>query len=252
MEISGIPPPGRRGMRPRKKMSLSDNSSVFRIVVLLSGRGSNFRAIQEALKGVRTNARIVCVLSDRPKAQGLEYAASEGLPVRVVSRRIKERTLPDFHRELEEVIASENPDLVVLAGFMRVLPPELVRRFEGRIVNIHPSLLPSFRGLDAQGQALRAGVALAGCSVHYVTEELDGGPIIGQAAVPVFADDTEETLSERILRQEHRIYPRVVLAIASGEISLSSEGKVVRPKNTLDGSSGSAQAAAEEAILSLR
>ena len=199
----------------------------FRIVVFLSGRGSNFRAIAEALDA-SAPAAIVRVISDRKSAAGLEYAASRGIPCTVIPRSAGTQTPDEFHCRLEEAAAAENPDLIVLAGFMRILSPGFVMRFAGKVVNIHPSLLPSFRGLDAQGQALAAGVTIAGCTVHYVTQDLDGGPIIAQAAVAVLPGDTGETLSERILREEHVLYPAVVLAIARGEVALGKDGRVER------------------------
>lgn len=202
-------------------MAESKNNPL-RVAVLLSGRGSNFSALLDAIARDALPVEIVLVLSDQPSAAGLELARSRKLDTAVVRRRPNDRTNEEFNAELAQVLEKASPDLVVLAGFMRVLTNDLIGAFPGRIINIHPSLLPSFKGLSAQRQALEAGVQLAGCSVHVVVEELDSGPILAQAAVPVLPGDTEETLSARILRQEHRILPAVVAAIARGELILGT------------------------------
>lgn len=193
---------------------------MFRIAVLLSGRGSNFRAIFEDLEARPLNIEIVGVISDNPKADGLLFAQSKKLPCFVIERKKKEQPLEAFHFTLTQTILDLNPDLIVLAGFMRLLPANLVEAFDGKIVNIHPSLLPAFKGLRAQQQALDAGASQAGCTVHYVVPEMDAGAIIEQVAVPIIPGDTEESLSARILVEEHKLYPAVIRMIAEGKIRL--------------------------------
>ena len=174
-------------------------------VILISGRGSNMRSIAEA--GLALDLR--AVISDRPGARGLEWAASKSIPTRVVDHRAF-AARDAFDRALGDAIAAHDPDLVLLAGFMRVLGDDFIRRFPRRILNIHPSLLPSFPGLHTHRRALAAGVKLHGATVHVVTPALDSGPIVVQAAVPVLDGDTEEALAGRVLAQEHRIYPQAV------------------------------------------
>ncbi|MBX5496217.1 MAG: phosphoribosylglycinamide formyltransferase [Bryobacteraceae bacterium] len=186
-----------------------------KLAILLSGRGSNFQAIADAVAAGRIhNAEIGIVISNRPEARGLEIARERGLPAVCIpsqglSREAHDRMVVDQLRKLEV-------DLVCLAGYMRLLSPLFISAFPHAILNIHPSLLPSFPGLNAQRQALEHGVKITGCTVHFVNEALDAGPIILQAAVPVKDDDTEETLSQRILREEHRIYPEAVDIVLSG------------------------------------
>lgn len=198
-------------------------NKAFRVVVLISGRGSNLRSLHSSLEADGLPIEIVAVLSDKKSARGLEFASEEGIPTRVVPRRAKERSNAEFNTALAEAAEEFKPDLVVLAGFMRIVTKEFISQFPNRIINIHPSLLPSFRGLDGQGQALTAGVKFAGCSVHYVREEVDAGPIIAQAVVPILSEDTDEMLNQRILAREHVILPAVVKAIAEGSISLVVE-----------------------------
>ena len=190
----------------------------FRLAVLLSGKGSNFRALAEAIRRDSLPIDVVLVISDQSQAAGLKSAEDLGIATTVVRRLPKERSNAEFNSALAEALSEKNPDLIVLAGFMRVLTPELISKFPGRIINIHPSLLPSFKGLHGQRQALDAGVKFSGCTVHVVVEELDSGPILAQAVVPVLAGDTEETLTARILREEHKLLPAVVRALVSGEI----------------------------------
>ena len=174
-------------------------------VVLISGRGSNMRSILEA----RTGLDIRAVISNRPDAKGLEWARSQSLPTQVVDHKAFP-TREAFDGALAQAIEPLRPDVILLAGFMRIFTPEFIARFPRRILNIHPSLLPSFPGLHTHRQALEAGVKLHGCTVHFVTPSLDSGPIVIQAAVPVLAGDTEETLAARVLEAEHRIYPQAV------------------------------------------
>ncbi len=201
-------------------MSQSKNSP-FRIAVMLSGRGSNFAALREHIVRENLPIEIVLVLSDQPEAAGLARAKGWGLNTAVVRRLPKERSNAEFNVDLARAVARAKPDLVVLAGFMRILTTEFISEFRGRAINIHPSLLPAFRGLHAQRQAIEAGVKLSGCTVHVALEELDAGPILAQAEVPVLADDTEESLAARILKEEHRILPAVVRDIAEGKIRIN-------------------------------
>jgi phosphoribosylglycinamide formyltransferase-1 len=181
------------------------------VVVLISGRGSNLRALLEA--GIPVSA----VISSRADAGGLEIAAARGVPAQVLEHR-GFAAREAFDETLAARIEACSPRLVALAGFMRILTPAFVRRFAGRIMNVHPSLLPAFQGLDTHARALAAGVKLHGCTVHFVTPELDSGPIVIQAAVPVRSDDTAEALAARVLRQEHVIYPRAVRWFLDGRL----------------------------------
>ena len=172
------------------------------IVILISGRGSNMEAIVKACAAEAWPARIAAVVSNRPDAAGLAFAKAHGIATAVVDHKaFAERA--EFDSALAAEVQAYQPDLIVLAGFMRILSSEFVRRFEGRIVNVHPSLLPSFTGLHTHRRAIAAGCKLAGVTVHFVTAELDHGPIIAQAIVPVLPDDTEATLSVRVLAREH-------------------------------------------------
>lgn len=184
-----------------------------RVVVLLSGRGSNFRAIAEAGLPVE----IVAVISNRPQAAGLTWARERGLQaVALDHTEFAEREM--FDTKLADEIERHQPDLVVLAGYMRILSPAFIARFEDRLLNIHPSLLPAFPGLKTHERALAEGVKIHGCTVHFVTAQLDHGPIVIQAAVPVRTDDTPDTLAARVLAQEHRIYPQAVRWFAEGRL----------------------------------
>lgn len=176
-----------------------------RLAVLLSGRGSNFQAIHEAIQRGELDAEIVCVISNRPDAPGIAKAREHGYAAEVVDH--KHFQTRDAHEDaVQRVLETARPDYIVLAGYMRLLSPSFVERWRNRILNIHPSLLPSFPGVNAQQQALEHGVKISGCTVHFVDENLDAGPIIVQRAVPVLPTDTVETLSARILEEEHRAY----------------------------------------------
>ncbi len=179
-----------------------------RIGILLSGRGSNFEAIADSVAAGRIQAEIAVVISNRAKARGLEAARERGLPAVSIPSKGLEREVYD--KMVIEELRRHDVDLVCLAGFMRLLSAHFVREFPQRILNIHPSLLPAFPGLDAQHQALHHGVKVSGCTVHFVDEQLDSGPILVQAAVQVANDDTEETLAAKILEQEHRIYTEAI------------------------------------------
>ena len=198
-----------------------------KVGVLISGRGSNLAALIEAAKASDYPAEIGCVVSNREAAPGLAIAASAGIATAIVSHRDH----PDresFDRAVSAQLERHGVELVVLAGFMRILSPWFPARWKDRLINIHPSLLPAFKGLHVQRQALDAGVRVSGCTAHLVTPDLDSGPIIAQAAVPVLPGDTEETLAARILRQEHRLYPLVVRWFGEGRIAIDGEKIVVR------------------------
>lgn len=196
-----------------------------RVGILLSGRGSNMVALVRAMQSGDIPAQPVIVLSNRPDAEGLARAEALGVPTEIVDHMaVKPRK--EHERRVIEALREARVDLVCLAGYMRLLTPVFVGAFRHRILNIHPSLLPSFTGLDAQRQALAHGVKIAGCTVHFVDEECDHGPIVVQAAVPVREDDTEATLSARILEQEHRIYAEAVRLFAEGRLAV--EGRRVR------------------------
>lgn len=180
-----------------------------RIVILISGRGSNMRSIVEACAAERWAASVVAVVSNRPDAGGLAYAAERGIATEVVDHRAH-ASRDAFDAALADCIDSHSPDLVVLAGFMRILGAPFVRRYEGRMLNIHPSLLPVFPGLHTHRRALEAGCKVAGATVHFVTPELDHGPIVIQAVVPVLPQDDEDSLAARVLALEHVVYPRAV------------------------------------------
>lgn len=182
-------------------------------VILVSGRGSNMRSIVEA----RTGLEVKAVISNRPEAQGLEWARSQGIPAVAIDHKAH-ATREAFDAALAAEIDRHAPDLILLAGFMRILTPVFMARFPRRILNIHPSLLPSFPGLHTHRRALDAGVKLHGCTVHVVTSALDAGPIVAQAAVPVLAGDTEESLAARVLQAEHRIYPQAVRWFLEGRV----------------------------------
>ena len=184
-----------------------------RLGILLSGRGSNFQAIHRAIKGGELAAEIACVISNVPDAAGLAYAQDHGLAHFALNSKGIQRA--DFDRQVIAILEQSRVELVCLAGYMRLLSKDFIAAYAGKILNIHPSLLPSFPGLHAQQQAFAYGVKITGCTVHYVDEGLDTGPIIAQAPVEVLKDDTEDTLSARILEQEHRLYPAAIQAVIS-------------------------------------
>jgi phosphoribosylglycinamide formyltransferase 1 len=197
-----------------------------RIGVLLSGRGSNFVALAESVSAGRIpDAEIAIVVSNREGAPGIDRAKERGIATQVVPSKGMEREAYD--RKVVAVLNEHNVDLICLAGYMRLLSPYFVASFPNRILNIHPSLLPSFPGLESQRQALEYGVKFAGCTVHFVDENLDAGPIVLQAAIPVRDEDTEATLSERILAEEHRIYSEAVNIVLDGKYKITGR-RVVR------------------------
>jgi phosphoribosylglycinamide formyltransferase-1 len=186
-----------------------------RLGILLSGRGSNFVAIADSIDEGRIDGEIAAVISNRPDAAGIEIARSRGLNVCVLPSRGLDREIYD--RQVVQELRKNNVELVCLAGYMRLLSGHFIREFPMRILNIHPSLLPAFPGLDAQHQALEHGVKYSGCTVHFVDEDLDSGPIIQQAAVPVHDEDTADTLAARVLKEEHRIYSEAIALVLSGK-----------------------------------
>ncbi|KVT75219.1 phosphoribosylglycinamide formyltransferase [Burkholderia territorii] len=200
-----------------------------KLVILISGRGSNMEAIVRACAQERWPAEVAAVIANRPDAAGLAFAASHGVATAVVDHRSFE-SRDSFDAALAAEIDRFAPDLVVLAGFMRILTPEFVRRYEGRLLNIHPSLLPSFKGIHTHQQALDAGVALHGASVHFVIPELDSGAIVAQGAVPVRAGDDAAALARRVLTVEHVLYPRAVRWFVEGRLRLENGRAVVAPE----------------------
>jgi phosphoribosylglycinamide formyltransferase 1 len=196
-----------------------------RTIIMISGRGSNMAALIEAARETGFPARIVGVLSDKADAPGLEIAARAGIATRVVART--DFANGDLHDgAVDEALEELDAEIVCLAGYMRRLSSGFVRKWSGRVINIHPSLLPLFRGLDSHKQALDAGVRIHGCTVHFVTPAIDAGPAIAQAAVPVLPDDSEDTLAARVLAAEHRLYPLALRIVAEGKVTMDGERAV--------------------------
>ena len=200
------------------------------IVILISGRGSNMEAIVRAQRAEAWPARIAAVISNRPDAKGLEFAAAHGIPTAVVDHKAH-ASREAFDAALQATIDGFAPDLVVLAGFMRILTSGFVAHYAGRMLNIHPSLLPAFPGLHTHRQALAAGVLEHGATVHFVTAELDHGPSVLQARIDVRAGDTEATLAERLLAQEHRIYPQAVRLFVEDRVSIDNGNVRISGRN---------------------
>lgn len=201
--------------------------SVLKIGVLASGRGSNFQSIIDEIESDRLNAEIVLLISDNPSAFAIERAKKHRIDYLVVLPK-EYRSRDNLFSKISDELKKKNVDLVVLAGFMRIVGKPLIDAFPNKIMNIHPALLPSFPGLHGQKQAIDYGVRISGCTVHFVDEGMDTGPVIIQAAVPVSQDDTEETLSEKILRLEHKIYPEAIRLFSEGKIEV--DGRKVRIK----------------------
>jgi phosphoribosylglycinamide formyltransferase-1 len=204
-----------------------------KIVILISGRGSNMQALVEA----KLPVNIAAVISNNPDAPGLAYAKSHGITTAVVNHR-DYADRETFDAALAQKIDSLSPDLLVLAGFMRILTDGFVNHYAGRMLNVHPSLLPSFTGLHTHRRALEEGVKIHGCTVHFVTPTLDHGPIVAQAAVPVLPHDTEQALAARVLKQEHKLYPQAIRWFAEGRLTLTEDGRVnlngtLQPDTTL-------------------
>jgi len=194
--------------------------------ILISGRGSNMQALIEAAGDPDYPAEIALVISSRPGAPGLKIARGHGVKTRTIDHR-RFKTREDFEAALNKALEKAGVDLVCLAGFMRLLTEGFVKHWQGRLINIHPSLLPAFRGIDTHARALAAGVKIAGCTVHFVRPEMDSGPIVMQAAVPVLPDDTADTLAARVLAAEHRVYPAALRLVASGRARAVGELVVI-------------------------
>ncbi len=195
-----------------------------RIAVLASGRGSNLQSIIDCIEKGALNAQIECVVSDVESANALERARKHSIEALFLDPH--DKTKEEYYSQIASALEKRRVQLVVLAGFMRIAPPAFIKKFENKLINIHPSLLPSFPGLHPQKQALEAGVKESGCTVHFVSEQVDGGPAILQARVPVLEGDSEETLSARILEQEHKILPKAIELIVEGRVKIES-GKAV-------------------------
>lgn len=196
-----------------------------RVAILISGRGSNMKALIEAASAPDYPAEIVMVISNRPEAPGLAWAKEQGIPALGLDHKLYENR-EHFEGQLQGVLAMSRVDIVALAGFMRLMTPGFVESWRDRMINIHPSLLPSFKGLHTHERAIEAGVKITGCTVHLVRPEMDEGPIIGQAAVAVEPGDTPETLGARVLAAEHRLYPRALALLAADQVAVS--GNAVR------------------------
>ncbi len=201
--------------------------STLRIGVLASGRGSNFQSIIDQIESKRLNSEISLLITDNPSAFAIERAKKHGIEYLVIIPK-EFRSKDEFFMKIAEELKKKDVGLVILAGFMRVVGKPLIDAFPNQIMNIHPALLPAFPGLHGQRQALEYGAKISGCTVHFVDKGIDTGPIIIQAAVPVFQDDTEDTLSERILRYEHKIYPKAIQLFSEGRIAV--EGRKVKIK----------------------
>ena len=201
------------------------NSKV-RTAILISGRGSNMMSLVEAARAADFPAEIVTVISNRPDAAGIAWAKAQGLATAVVDHKAY-KLRESFENDLQRTLEGAKVELIALAGFMRLMTPGFVNVWNNRMINIHPSLLPSFKGLQTHERALAAGVKIAGCTVHYVRAEMDDGPIIAQAAVPVLSGDTPETLGARVLAAEHRAYPAALALVASGRVRVEAEKTLI-------------------------
>jgi phosphoribosylglycinamide formyltransferase 1 len=199
-----------------------------RVAVLISGRGSNMSALIEAARAADYPAEIALVISNRPDAAGLAFASAQGIATETVDHTRFGKDREAFERALQERLEAHNIDLVCLAGFMRLLTPWLVNRWQGRMLNIHPALLPAFKGLDTHARAIAAGAKTHGATVHFVVPEMDSGPIILQGEVPVQADDTPDTLAVRVIRVEHQIYPQALRLVAEGRATETTPPRLER------------------------
>lgn len=205
-----------------------------RVAVLISGRGSNMAALIAASKAEDYPAEIALVISNQPDAAGLALAQRAGTPTAVLDHRPFGKDRPAFDRALQSMLDEHRIELVCLGGFMRLLTTDFVLQWQGRMLNIHPALLPSFKGLDPHGQAWRAGVKITGATVHFVTPDMDSGPIIAQGAVPVHDSDTPQTLADRVLAVEHQLYPLALRLVAEGRVRIA-EGRCIISRTTADG-----------------
>jgi phosphoribosylglycinamide formyltransferase 1 len=222
------PRTGPGGFLPRQRAGIAGSGwrllkgpvNKKRVAILISGRGSNMEALIAAAAQDGYPARIALVISNRPKAAGLRRAAAAGIDTEIVDHTLYPNDRRAFERDLQTKLEAYRIDLVCLAGFMRLLSPPFVEKWQGRMLNVHPALLPAFKGLDTHARALEAGVRIHGATVHFVVPEVDAGPILAQAAVPVREDDTVETLAARVLEAEHRIYPAALRILAEGRARL--------------------------------
>ena len=203
-----------------------------RTAILISGRGSNMQALAEAARDDDYPAEIVLIASNRPDAAGLEWAKARGLPTLAIDHK-NYANREAFEEALQNALASAKTELVALAGFMRLMTADFVEHWRDRMINIHPSLLPSFKGLHTHERALDAGVKIAGCTVHFVRPKMDEGPIIGQAAVPVLSGDDPDTLAARVLAAEHRLYPASLKLVAGGQVRVEGEKTVIFQNSNL-------------------
>jgi phosphoribosylglycinamide formyltransferase-1 len=203
---------------------MSAAATPLRTAVLISGRGSNMQALVQASRTADYPAEIALIVSNRADAAGLEWAQAQGLATAVVDHQAFAMR-SDFDERIGEILCESGVELVALAGFMRLMTSEFVNSWQGRMINIHPSLLPAFKGLDTHGRALAAGVKITGCTVHFVTPEVDEGPIIAQAAVPVIESDDEDRLAARVLAAEHRLYPAALRWVAEGSITFENAAR---------------------------
>ena len=209
-------------MTDKKTTHAKTPAAKKRVTVLISGRGSNMMSLVDAARAPDFPAAITAVISNRPGAAGLAWAGTQGVATRCIDHTAF-KTREAFEGELESALAATAPDIVALAGFMRIMTPAFVARWQDRMINIHPSLLPNFKGLHTHEQAIAAGVKIAGCTVHFVRAEMDAGPILAQAAVPVLSGDTPTTLAARILTAEHQLYPAALRLLASGRVRVDGE-----------------------------
>ena len=205
-----------------------------RVGILISGRGSNMAALVEAASPPDFPAEIVAVLSNRPDAAGLAFAAERGIPAITVDHRDHRGDKAGFEQAMTAELERHGVEFVCLAGFMRLLSPWFIERWHDRLINIHPSLLPAYKGLDTYARALADGVKIAGCTVHFVRSEVDTGPIVAQAAVPVLPGDTPDSLSRRILAAEHKLYPHALRLVASGAARVAGDVVLIDPNRAVD------------------
>lgn len=202
------------------------SNQPLRIAILISGRGSNMQALVNTAKAENLNVNICTIISNKADAQGIQWAKDQGLPTKIIENRNYD-SRQQFDAALLEYLQELDPDYILLAGFMRVLGKEFVQYFNGRIINIHPSLLPAFPGLNTHEKAIAAGVSIHGCSLHFVTPVLDDGPIIAQGVIPIHTNDTADDLAKRILPMEHSMYTQVLRWLVNGDIQLQANGKVL-------------------------
>lgn len=212
-------------MAKKAKKSSSKNSGKQRVAILISGRGSNMLALIKTARRKSYPAQIALVVSNEPRAEGLKHARKAGIPTATIDHRRFGKNRKTFEQALHAVLQENAIDLICLAGFMRLLTPWFVGRWNGRMINIHPALLPAFKGLDTHARALAAGVKIHGATVHFVTAEVDSGPIIAQAAVTVRDNDTPATLAARVIKVEHRIYPVALRIVAERRVQTSKSPK---------------------------